>query len=201
VLTGQEEPLLARKRRERIGLLFTGAVVALIIALGVLPWLRADVQNGVGAVPKTNEVLPGGHKVESLAAAATEVDHVAYAPSGSDSEPTEVWIDDSGSVVALYDTGLSVMTQRPEFADPTSYYDAVIEDADRSSVHLTKVNGVIALAVEPNTDGLKSNPGLIRLQLDDLSVVVSAPNTSVADLSQIASNLRAVEAAPGGKNS
>lgn len=140
--------------------------------------------------------MSGASRVPDIAAAASAVGHVVFsAEAAVGHAPTSVWVNDIGQSIAVCEDGSAVISEVPEYGpDPLAYYRAVIEDAARDSVYLTSVQGVPALAVEPKTDQLSTNPGSIRFELRGISVVVSGRDMAVERLLSIAEQLTPVPA-------
>jgi hypothetical protein len=183
----------SRARVLKVGVL----ALALVSTIGLLTgvWLTRSPER-TAETPFTGSPgelmqLAGGKDVGTVARASAVVEHVAF--SGEQAEgtaPIEVWVDDLGHVLEVYSNDLTVLTEAPEYGDDElAYYQAVVKDADRDSVSITTIDGVAALAVEPNTDTLGTNPGLIRMELEGYSVVISGPDMSVAELTKVASGL------------
>lgn len=180
--------------------------VAVTVAIIALMWMafRSDrTTTGLGHSPFGGQDDPaelaassGMTEVASLQAAIDMAGHVAFtARDVPDQRLSSLWVNlSTGDVLEIYDSGLTVLTEVPEFGpDPSKYYAAVVAEADRPSVFMTEIDGTEALAVEPGTDKLGTNPGLVRFVSGDVSVVVSGAGMSVKELATVAGQLTSSE--------
>lgn len=159
---------------------------------------RGQVPPGMNEDPAVRAAALGMRQVDAATAASATVQHAVLSASDLPEETlASTWVSaNREEVLEVYESGLTVLTENPEIGtDPLKYYEAVVAEAARPSVYLTEVNGVPALAVEPNTDKLGTNPGLVRFQFRGFSVVVSGRGMSVTYLSGVASRLHEVNAA------
>jgi len=189
----------------------TAMIVAFAVvgALALLAWLilrdeRTTTDRGRTPImtnqdPAARAAAFGMKEADTTGAAADRVGHVVLTGRGVPGlRLSSVWIGaDGGSVLEVYESGLTVLTETSEIGpDPSTYYQAVVGEADRPTVFLTKIDGVVALAVEPGTDKLGTNPGLVRFGFASggLSIVVSGAGMSVEELSSVAEQLAPVAA-------
>jgi hypothetical protein len=182
---------------------WTGLVitVSILILLVVLAFWRGEANNttthrgrmpaGMNEDPAKRAALFGMTEASDSGMAAEQVGHVVLSgQSLSDEALSSVWVSEDDKVLEVYESGLTVLTEVPEIGpNPVEYYEAVVAESDRPSVYITDVNGVEALAVEPNTDSLGTNPGLVRFAFNDVSVVVSGKGLPVKYLTEVASKL------------
>lgn len=156
---------------------------------------RGHVPAALNEDPATRAAMLGMTEVSSAQAAAAQVGHVVLSARDVPGEKlSSTWVRESGEpVLEVYESGLTILTEVPQIGpDPEKYYEAVVTAAARPSVYITEINGVPALAVEPNTDELGTNPGLVRFESGDLSIVVSGHGMSVTYLTEIAGQLAKV---------
>jgi hypothetical protein len=181
--------------------------VAILVLLAVLAFLVGDANRTTtprGQVPGVTDDAPatraatlGMIQADGIDLAVVRVGHVVLSGRNIPEESfSSVWTSPSGDqVLEVYESGLTVLTEVPQIGpNATEYYAAVVAEAGRPSVFITTVNGVQALAVEPNTDKLGTNPGLVRFEYEGFSVVVSGRGLSVTYLTDVASRLQPVVA-------
>ncbi|HWO71365.1 MAG TPA: hypothetical protein VNP94_11530 [Actinomycetota bacterium] len=176
-----------------IATVFAAAVVAGSIISRVTTSRHMAPQPIAGDFEQLAE-MSGASRVPDIRAAASAANHVVFsADVAVGRPPTSIWVNDIGQVIEVYGDELEVISEIPGYGpDPLAYYRAVIEDAARDSVYLTSVQGIPGLAVEPNTDQLGTNPGLIRFELRGVSVVVTGRDMPVERLLSIAEQLSPV---------
>lgn len=183
---------------------WTPFLIVLLVVMAVLvgffsaarrPDSAAPLPPEANLDPEDRAASMGMKQVPDANAAAEQAGHMVMSGRSIGSEQyLSTWVSPSGEeVLEIYESGLTILTEVPEIGpDPVKYYEAVVAGAARPSVYLTKVNEVPALAVEPNTDSLASNPGLVRFEADGLSVVVSGEGKSVSYLIGVATSLRPI---------
>jgi hypothetical protein len=182
--------------------------VSILILLVVMAFWRGEANNtttprgrippGMNEDPAKQAARSGMTEASDSSIAAAQVDHVVLSGKDLQNEAiSSVWVSATGDqVLEVYESGLTVLTEVPQIgSNPVEYYDAVVADSDRPSVYITDVNGVEALAVEPNTDSLGTNPGLVRFAFKDVSVVVSGKGLTVKYLTEVASKLEPLKVA------
>lgn len=198
-----------RTKRTALGYAVTAIVVVLLVVLALFySGQRNKTTTIVGQAPAVADKDPeerarlaGMKEVDTAQAAANETGlDILTGESLLTEQLQSTWITESGDeVMEVYVSGLTVVTEKSELgADPAKYYEAVIAEANRPSVYLTDVNGVPALAVEPDTDKLGTNPGLIRFAFNGPSVVLTGEDMPVKYLLQVAQGLKPVTAIASG---
>lgn len=198
---------MTRPAKLLLGSVITLLVIAAIVVATFVVTQVNRTTTSVGKEPAFMEnsearaQLAGMSQVSSAKQAANNTGHSILSGSQLSSERLlSTWVTPNGDeVMEVYESGLTIVSEEPEIgSDPLKYYEAVVADANRSSVYITEINGVPALAVEPNTDKLGSNPGLIRFASHGMSVIVSGKDLSVEYLIRIAEQLETVEKAAVG---
>jgi hypothetical protein len=193
--------MTTRATRVWIGSLITLLVIAAIIAaafiLAQVNRTTTSVGQEPGFVDDPAERARSAGMIETSSAkeAANSTGHDIMSGANVASEQLlSTWVTSTGDeAMEVYASGLTVVTEEPEIgADPVKYYEAVVAGANRPSVYITEINGVQALAVEPNTDELGTNPGLLRFESHGMSVVVSGKDLTVAYLTKVAQQLETV---------
>lgn len=185
---------IAPRRRAGYVSILTGGAIVILGAAFIASLARTSPQS-LDPIPEEDPAaraeLLGMKRVEDTSAAASETDHVVLSAEGYQREVlSSIWVSEQGDVLEVYASGLTVLTEPSELGpNPEKYYDALVLEASRSSVFVTSVNGIPALAVEPNTDKLESNPGLVRFAHGDLSIVVSGKDMSTNYLLGVAGGL------------
>lgn len=195
--------MTTRAARIWLGSVITLLVIAAIVVAAFLITQANRTTTSVGQEPafvddaEERARLAGMTEAASAKEAADSTGHDILSGGQLSSERLlSTWVTPAGDeVMEVYESGLTVVTEEPEIGpDPLKYYEAVVADANRPSVYITEINGVPALAVEPNTDELGTNPGLIRFESQGMSVVLSGKNMTVDYLMRVAEQLVTVKA-------
>jgi hypothetical protein len=185
--------IVRRRQAMAVVIVFTIALVGGIFLTRLVSTLRSSertpVGNGAEVAPPDGIPIPRGRPV-SLGDAASLVPFKLLRPQhpwASDKTLSNVWVSPNGSVVALeYESGLLMLVQRPQFADPEAEYEGILRDFPYGSI--THVGQATVLVMKGNISGRAPS---IDMVVRDTEIQVQGRTTDVTvdDLLGIAASI------------